>query len=348
MSTIVTRAVKGTALTYTEMDANFNNLNTDKIQSPLTANLVMGGNKITGSAAATVNGDLVRFEQLPSATNLLPVASGGTASGTPSAARAALGAVNIAGDNLTGGINSKFTTVASAATPDIFATTVGNLIDYTGTSTCTGFVAAPQAGASRTLVCAGAAVFTAGANMLIDGVPSGSNFTAVAGDKVTVYAVTTTQFRLTPQKYQLTSTNTSMIRCNTCNGNGSASTAIRRFSNNPTTTGSDITYTDSATTGALFTINTPGIYSINYCDCFSATNYIGLSLNTTTPTTAVNSIAVAEILVTAQTNGANQPNAVSWTGFLSAGSLVRPHVNNGSPGNGTPTTQTQFTITRIA
>lgn len=33
MSTIVTRAVKGTALTYTEMDANFNNLNTDKLEA---------------------------------------------------------------------------------------------------------------------------------------------------------------------------------------------------------------------------------------------------------------------------------------------------------------------------
>lgn len=38
MSTIVTRAVKGSALSWTEADANFNNLNTDKIQvSTITA-----------------------------------------------------------------------------------------------------------------------------------------------------------------------------------------------------------------------------------------------------------------------------------------------------------------------
>jgi hypothetical protein len=111
-----------------------------------------------------------------------------------------MGGVPLSGGNLTGGINGAETTVASATTPDIFATTVGNLIDYTGTVTCTGFVAAPQAGAERTLVCADAAVFTAGANMLIDGVPSGNNFTAAAGDKVIVRAVSTTQFRLTPQK----------------------------------------------------------------------------------------------------------------------------------------------------
>lgn len=91
------------------------------------------------------------------------------------------------------------TTIASAATPDIW-TAAGNIIDYTGTTTATGFAAAPQAGARRTLVCAGAAVFTAGANMLIQGVASGANFTAAAGDEIEVLAITTTQFRLTIQK----------------------------------------------------------------------------------------------------------------------------------------------------
>lgn len=89
------------------------------------------------------------------------------------------------------------TTVASATSPDIFATSVGPTVDYTGTTTATSFVAAPQAGGSRTLVCAGAAPFTASANMLIQGVASGSTFTAEAGDILKVFAVTTTQFRLT-------------------------------------------------------------------------------------------------------------------------------------------------------
>jgi hypothetical protein len=93
------------------------------------------------------------------------------------------------------------TTIASATTPDIFAALVGKTVDYTGTTTCTGFVAAPLAGLQRTLVCSGAAVFTAGANMLIDGVSSGSSITLSAGDKVYVIAVSTTQFRLTISKY---------------------------------------------------------------------------------------------------------------------------------------------------
>lgn len=94
-----------------------------------------------------------------------------------------------------------YSTVASATTPDIFATTVSGLINYTGTTTCTGFTAAPSAGARRVLVCAGAAVFTAGSNMLIDGVSSGSNLTCAANDLVYVYAVTTTQFRLSRSPY---------------------------------------------------------------------------------------------------------------------------------------------------
>ena len=109
-----------------------------------------------------------------------------------------LGLLALAGGNLTGGINGAKTTVASALTPDIFATPVGNLIDYTGTITATGFVEAPQAGAQRTLLCASACSFMAGANMLIDGMLSGQIYTASAGERIEVHAVTPTQFRLYP------------------------------------------------------------------------------------------------------------------------------------------------------
>lgn len=92
-------------------------------------------------------------------------------------------------------INQSISTVASAATPNIWSGTSDN-INYTGTVTATGFAAAPQAGVKRTLILAGAASFTAGANMLIDGVVS---FNGVAGDQVEVTAITTTQFRLRPK-----------------------------------------------------------------------------------------------------------------------------------------------------
>lgn len=86
-------------------------------------------------------------------------------------------------------------TVASSTTPDIFNST-NHLINYTGIALATGFVAAPIAGADRTLLCAAAAQFTAGTNLLIDGVPSGTTITVAANTIMRIFAVTTTQFRM--------------------------------------------------------------------------------------------------------------------------------------------------------
>lgn len=111
-----------------------------------------------------------------------------------------------------------YSTVASATTPDIFATTVSGVINYTGTTTCTGFTAAPSAGARRELHCAGAAVFTAGANMLIDGVSSGNNLTCSANDIVVVRAISTTQFRLSRWAYSGSSNGLVLIQRQTPSG----------------------------------------------------------------------------------------------------------------------------------
>lgn len=139
-------------------------------QTTIVANLPMAGFKLTGLGAGNATGNSLRYEQL----------------------------FSTAGINLLGAINDTISTVASATAPDIW-TANGNVINYTGTVTATGFAAAPQAGTRRTLICAGAAVFTAGANMLIDGTASASNFTAKAGDKIDVIAFTTTQFYLCPR-----------------------------------------------------------------------------------------------------------------------------------------------------
>jgi hypothetical protein len=47
---------------------------------------------------------------------------------------------------------------------------------------------------------------------------------------------------------------------------GSTNTAVRRWSTILENTGTDITYSDSATLGGSFTINTNGIYSISASD----------------------------------------------------------------------------------
>lgn len=109
-----------------------------------------------------------------------------------------IGTVITEGGNLTGGINAARSTVAAAAAPDIFAVTLGNTIDYTGTTTASGFVASPQAGAQRILVCASTPSFTAGANLVIDGVASGNTYVAQANEKILAIAMTTTVTHLVP------------------------------------------------------------------------------------------------------------------------------------------------------
>ncbi len=99
--------------------------------------------------------------------------------------------------NLTGPANFARATVAShISTAPIWAA-AGNQIDYTGTAIATIFPDAPQAGAERTLICASTAAFTAGSNMLIDGVASGSTLTCEAADTIIVRALSTTQFKIT-------------------------------------------------------------------------------------------------------------------------------------------------------
>ena len=137
----------------------------------------------------------------------------------------------------------------------------------------------------------------------------------------------------------------SMVRLNTTNGYGSTNTKIRRFTNVVTNQGSDITYADSATLGGSFTINTSGVYCISYSDIFSGPSHIGLSLNTTTPTTSVYLCAVAEILIVSVSNGVNAVST-SWSGYLTSGNIVRAH--NDGVTSGSETNSPQFTIVRVA
>ncbi len=109
---------------------------------------------------------------------------------------------SLGSNNFTGAQNFARATVASAATTADIWGAAGNQINWTGTTTCTGFPAAGQAGAERRLIMASTgAAFTSGANMLIQGVPSGTTVTLAANDEVIVEAVTTTQFKLNIIRY---------------------------------------------------------------------------------------------------------------------------------------------------
>ena len=77
MSTIVTRAGKGSALTHNEVDANFITLNTDKIQSGNTVSSLL-------ILSATISGGSI------TAITDLAVADGGTGASTVAGAQANL------------------------------------------------------------------------------------------------------------------------------------------------------------------------------------------------------------------------------------------------------------------
>jgi hypothetical protein len=139
----------------------------------------------------------------------------------------------------------------------------------------------------------------------------------------------------------------SMIRLHTANGYGSTNTTIRRFSTLVLNQGTDITYADSATLGATFTIIRSGVYSISFSDSTSSASgmSLGVSLNSTQLTTDINAITAADRLIS--TNTPPSPNyrgCCSVTVHLVAGSVIRAHTDGASGGGATAI----FTITRVA
>ena len=137
----------------------------------------------------------------------------------------------------------------------------------------------------------------------------------------------------------------SYVFLNTANGYGSTNTKIRRFTNVVNNVGSDITYADSATLGATFTINTNGIYSASYNDQFNTTNNLGLSINSTQLTTSIDAITVSNILSVVLTPLANQPAVASATFYAAASTVIRAHAQGGATGS--QPNLCQFTIARV-
>jgi hypothetical protein len=137
----------------------------------------------------------------------------------------------------------------------------------------------------------------------------------------------------------------SYVRLNTANGYGSTNTKIRRFTNIVNNVGTDITYADSATLGGTFTINTNGVYSVGNSDQFTTANALGLSINSTQLTTAIQSISVTDVLVAATTTGAAYMAVCSATFYASSGAVIRAH--DEGAGSGSNPNMCQFTIARV-
>jgi hypothetical protein len=124
MSTIVLRSVKGSPLTNTEVDTNFNNLNTDKYQS---------GDALGTPASAT----LTNASGLPLSTGVtgtLPLANGGTGQTTQAAALTALAGTQVSGYYLrSNGTATTLTAIVSTDVPTLNQNTTGTAANVTGT-----------------------------------------------------------------------------------------------------------------------------------------------------------------------------------------------------------------------
>jgi hypothetical protein len=201
-----------------------------------------------------------------------------------------------------------------------------------------------------------AAVTTSGGGIVMSGDSSG-NLSLLSG-ATTVVAVTSTGVAVTGTLAATgavsgtTGTFTgavvtplSYVRLNTANGYGSTNTKIRRFTNIVNNVGADITYADSATLGATFTINTNGVYSVSYCEQYTASAQVGISINSTQLTTNVNNISTTDILSAATTSAANNGATAAATFYATATSVVRAHTQ-GTLG-GADTATCQFTIARV-
>lgn len=226
-------------------------------------------------------------------------------------------------------------TVASAATTADIWNALGNQIDFTGTATVTGFPAAPQAGASRKLICAGACSFTAGANMLIDGVSSGNTLLCAANDIINVEAVSTTQFRLTRIRYlgkPITDVAKNTFLITTGNGHGSSSTFIRLYTTTVFNNGTAFSISHSATLGTVITINETGLYLFTAVDSRNplGTCLFGLSINASGSelTNNVSLLALNRLVggfLTAGTDGSISEKYLTVMDRLTAGDTIRVH-----------------------
>lgn len=129
--------------------------------------------------------------------------------------------------------------------------------------------------------------------------------------------------------------NDSSVRVDSFNGYGSSGTKIPRFSN-PYIVGNDVTYTDSATSGSSFTVNTAGIYDITFnYESSVASQYFGISKNANAAlsTDVIGITAANGRLAVNRTTATNHTQSLSWSGPLEEGDIIRPHTQGGAVGN---------------
>jgi hypothetical protein len=143
------------------------------------------------------------------------------------------------------------------------------------------------------------------------------------------------------------------IRLNTFNSFGTTSTnKIVRFTNIDEEVGS-IVYADSAADGASFTVKERGIYALSAILWSTDTNIQsqGFSLNASSLTTAMGSLALAERLILPNHlggGGEDSQDGCWWTGRLEVDDVIRFHVNDHTIDSTAAATQSMFEMIQLA
>ena len=109
-------------------------------------------------------------------------------------------------------------------------------------------------------------------------------------------------------------------------GFGSFNTAVRRFSNTIASSGSDITWTQDATNGDSFTVNSTGVYSIQWAMRFATATSVAIALNPAPGDLATGPVAMTAakrpVLIQVGTT-ANEGGMLSCTLVLTSGDVIR-------------------------
>lgn len=132
----------------------------------------------------------------------------------------------------------------------------------------------------------------------------------------------------------------------TAAGHGSTNTKIRRIETLVSSAGSDITYASSAASGSTWTINTAGVYGIDYIEIPGAANaQIGISKNSAELTTGIGSITNATRIAFVEQPATGLQNNVYAKVYCLPGDVIRAHTD----GTASTTTErgTNFRIIRL-
>lgn len=111
---------------------------------------------------------------------------------------------------------------------------------------------------------------------------------------------------------------------------GSTNTTIIRWNSIAESAGADITYTDSATDGGYWTINTAGIYTISTSARIDSACNLVINVDSALSNTPITSAATRALEAV---DVASSPTSLSWSGFIPATYVIWNAITAGTPVN---------------